>query len=97
VLHDSTPELRRVADALTAAPVPLMPLQVVFAERAATAGAPTSSAPADLTEAARPVLAAGEELLVAGLEQIQPVPLSGAARAGRAVAVRVSAAVTPVA
>lgn len=39
VLRDSSPELRRIADALTAALTPLMPLQVALAERAAAAGA----------------------------------------------------------
>ncbi|WP_449350358.1 hypothetical protein, partial [Streptomyces shaanxiensis] len=33
VLRDSSPELRRIADALTAALAPLMPLQVALAER----------------------------------------------------------------
>ncbi|GAB2842135.1 hypothetical protein GCM10027074_05740 [Streptomyces deserti] len=111
VLNDSTPELRRAADALTAALAPLMPLQVALAERAANAGAGVVRAAlpplADLTEAAaqaskaaRPVFVAGEELLVAGLEQLQPVLLSGTSRAGRvarAVAVRVRAAVNPAA
>ncbi|WP_329339629.1 hypothetical protein OG866_30485 [Streptomyces sp. NBC_00663] len=111
VLRDSSPELRRVADALTAALAPLMPLQVALAERAAAAGAGVVRASlqplADLTEAAAattkaagPVLVAGEELLVAGLEQLQPVLLAGASRAGRvarAAAVRVSAAVSPAA
>ncbi|WP_328871098.1 hypothetical protein OHT76_13780 [Streptomyces sp. NBC_00287] len=109
VLRDGTPELRRIADALTAAVAPLIPLQVALAERAATAGANVVRATlpplADLTEAAaattkaaRPVLIAGEELLVASLEQLQPLLLSGASRAGRvarAAAVRVSAAVSP--
>ncbi|GGL68028.1 hypothetical protein GCM10010129_09200 [Streptomyces fumigatiscleroticus] len=111
VLRDSSPELRRVADALTAALAPLMPLQVALAERAAQAGADVVRATlpplADLTEAAaattkaaRPVLVAGEELLVSGLEQLQPVLLAAASRAGRlarAAAVRVSAAVSPAA
>ena len=111
VLRDSTPELRRIADALTAALTPLMPLQVDLAERAAAAGATLIRAAlpplADLTEAAaattkaaRPVLVAGEELLVAGLEQLQPLLLAAASRAGgvtRATAVRVSAAVSPAA
>ncbi|MFD7403636.1 hypothetical protein ACFV7R_13405 [Streptomyces sp. NPDC059866] len=111
VLRDSTPELRRITDALTAAVAPLIPLQVALAERAATAGANVVRAAlpplADLTEAAaattkaaRPVLIAGEELLAAGLEQLQPLLLSSAARAGRvarAAAVRVSAAVSPTA
>lgn len=111
VLRESSPELRRIADALTAALAPLMPLQVALAERAAAAGANlvrvTLPPLADLTEAAaattkaaRPVLIAGEELLVAGLERIQPLVLAGASQAGRvarAVAVRVSAAVSPAA
>ncbi len=111
VLRDSSPELRRIADALTAALAPLMPLQLALAERAAAAGANvvrTALPPlADLTEAAaattkaaRPVLVAGEELLVSTLEQIQPALLSAASRAGRlvrAAAVRVSAAVSPAA
>ncbi|MEU6381271.1 hypothetical protein [Streptomyces sp. NPDC046909] len=111
VLRDSSPELRRIADALTAALAPLMPLQVALAERAAAAGAGVVRAGlqplADLTEAAaattkaaRPVLIAGEELLVASLEHLQPVLLAGASRAGRvarAAAVRVQAAVSPVA
>ncbi|MFJ3664861.1 hypothetical protein ACIPSE_00225 [Streptomyces sp. NPDC090106] len=109
VLRDSTPELRRAADALTAALAPLMPLQVALAERAAVAGAEAVRAAlpplADLTEAAAatakaagPVLIAGEELVVAGLEQLQPLLLASASRAGRVargVAVRVSAAVSP--
>ncbi|MFE5889082.1 hypothetical protein ACFQ6E_09105 [Streptomyces sp. NPDC056462] len=111
VLRESSPELRRIADALTAALAPLMPLQVALAERAAAAGANVVRATlpplADLTEAAaattkaaRPALIAGEEFLVAGLERIQPLLLSGASGAGRvarAVAVRVSAAVSPAA
>ncbi|WLW55395.1 hypothetical protein [Streptomyces sp. YU58] len=111
VLRDSTPELRRIADALTAALAPLMPLQVALAERAAAAGAGvvrTSLSPlADLTEAAaatakaaRPVFVAGEELLVSGLEHLQPLLLTTASRTGRlarAAAVRVSAAVSPTA
>ncbi|MGF0171899.1 hypothetical protein ACQF36_15770 [Streptomyces sp. Marseille-Q5077] len=111
VLRESSPELRRVADALTAALAPLMPLQVALAERAAAAGANVVRATlpplADLTEAAaattkaaRPALIAGEEFLVTGLERIQPLLLSGASGAGRvarAVAVRVSAAVSPAA
>ncbi|MEU6348001.1 hypothetical protein ABZ896_01580 [Streptomyces sp. NPDC047072] len=111
VLHDSTPELRRIADALTAALAPLMPLQVALAERVAAAGSGVVRAAlpplADLTDAAaatakaaRPVLVAGEELLVSGLEQLQPALLAAATRAGlvaRAVAVRVSAAVSPTA
>ncbi|OIJ66227.1 hypothetical protein [Streptomyces mangrovisoli] len=109
VLRDSSPELRRIADALTAAVAPLLPLQVALAERAATVGADLVKAAlpplADLTEAAaattkaaRPVLLAGEELLVAGLERLQPRLLSGASHAGRvarAAAVRVSAALSP--
>jgi hypothetical protein len=50
--------------------------------------------------AARPLLVASEELLVAGLEQLQPVMLGSAQRAGRvarAAAVRVSAAMAPAA
>ncbi|GGX52047.1 hypothetical protein [Streptomyces minutiscleroticus] len=111
VLRDSSPELRRVADALTAALAPLLPLQVALAERAAAAGAGAVRAAlpplADLTEAAasvvqagRPLLAAGEELVVSGLEQLQPALLASATRAGRAaraVGVRVSAAVAPAA
>ncbi|AZP17469.1 hypothetical protein ACIGMX_43625 [Streptomyces aquilus] len=111
VLRDSSPELRRIADALTAALAPLMPLQVALAERAAGAGAGVVRASlqplADLTEAAAatakaagPVLVAGEELLVAGLEHLQPLLLAGASRAGRVArtaAVRVSAAVSPAA
>ncbi|MCX5420529.1 hypothetical protein [Streptomyces sp. NBC_00078] len=109
VLRESSPELRRVADALTAALAPLMPLQVALAERAAAAGAGVVRATlpplADLTEAAaattkaaRPVLIAGEELLVSGLEQLQPLLLAAASRAGsvaRAAAVRVTAALAP--
>ncbi|MEU6308262.1 hypothetical protein [Streptomyces chartreusis] len=111
VLRESSPELRRIADALTAALAPLMPLQVALAERTAAAGANIVRAAlpplADLTEAAaatakaaRPALIAGEELLVAGLERLQPVLLAGASRTGRVargVAVRVSAAVSPAA
>ncbi|GAB7108125.1 hypothetical protein [Streptomyces phaeofaciens] len=111
VLRESSPELRRIADAVTAALAPLLPVQAALAERAATAGADVVRAAlpalADLTEAAsasaqavRPVLVAGEELVVAGLEQLQPALLAGAARAGRvarATAVRVSAAVSPAA
>ncbi|MCX4574780.1 hypothetical protein OHB41_16605 [Streptomyces sp. NBC_01571] len=111
VLRDSSPELRRIADALTEALAPLLPLQVALAERAATAGAGVVRAAlpplADLTEAAaattdavRPVLIAGEELLVSGLEHLQPLLLASASRAGRvarAAAVRVSAAVSPAA
>ncbi|KUM81085.1 hypothetical protein J7F01_06845 [Streptomyces sp. ISL-22] len=111
VLRESSPELSRIADALTAALAPLMPLQVALAERTAAAGANVVRAAlpplADLTEAAaattkaaRPVLIAGEELLVSALEQVQPLLLAGAARTGRvarAVAVRVSAAVSPAA
>ncbi|MGW7714667.1 hypothetical protein ACWGKK_10115 [Streptomyces chartreusis] len=111
VLRESSPELRRIADALTAAMAPLMPLQVALAERTAAAGANVVRAAlpplADLTEAAaatakaaRPALIAGEELLVAGLERLQPVLLAGASRTGRVargVAVRVSAAVSPAA
>ncbi|GAA2521486.1 hypothetical protein [Streptomyces longisporus] len=111
VLRDSSPELRRVADALTAALAPLMPLQVALAERAAAAGAGVvratlppladlAEAAAATTKAARPLLVAGEELLVSGLEQLQPLLLTTASRAGRvarAAAVRVSAAVSPAA
>ncbi|MET8135832.1 hypothetical protein ABZV24_28450 [Streptomyces sp. NPDC005251] len=111
VLRDSSPELRRVVDALTAALAPLLPLQVALAERVAAAGAGAVRAGlpalADLTEtaaaavtAARPLLVAGEELLVAGLEQLQPVMMGSAHRAGRvarAAAVRVSAAIAPAA
>ncbi|WP_210586697.1 hypothetical protein [Streptomyces sp. GESEQ-35] len=111
VLHESTPELRRAADALTSALAPLMPLQVALAERAAAAGAGLVRATlpplADLTEAAaattkaaRPVLIAGEELLVSALEAVQPLLLAGASRAGRVArvtAVRVTAAVSPAA
>ncbi|MER5474905.1 hypothetical protein ABZX90_02685 [Streptomyces sp. NPDC002935] len=111
VLRDSSPELRRVADALTAALAPLLPLQVALAERAADAGAGVVRAGlpplADLIEAAaaavtaaRPLLVASEELLVAGLEQLQPVMLGSARRAGRvarAAAVRVTAAMAPAA
>ncbi|MFF2994550.1 hypothetical protein ACFVTC_08200 [Streptomyces sp. NPDC057950] len=111
VLRDSSPELRRIADALTEALAPLLPLQVALAERAATAGAGVVRAAlpplADLTEAAaattdavRPVLIAGEEFLVSGLEHLQPLLLASASRAGRvgrAVAVRMSAAVSPAA
>ncbi|MEU5592531.1 hypothetical protein [Streptomyces sp. NPDC020298] len=111
VLRDSTPELRRIADALTAALAPLLPLQVALAERAAAVAADVARATlpplADLTEAAsaatkaaRPALIAGEELVVAGLEQLQPLLLATASRTGRAaraVAVRVSAAASPAA
>ncbi|MER5380171.1 hypothetical protein OG788_15915 [Streptomyces sp. NBC_00647] len=111
VLRDSSPELQRVADALTAALAPLLPLQVALAERAAAAGAGVVRAGlpplADLAEAAaaaataaRPLLVASEELLVAGLEQLQPVMLGSARRAGRvarAAAVRVTAAMAPAA
>ncbi|MEV6528086.1 hypothetical protein AB0M86_00595 [Streptomyces sp. NPDC051639] len=111
VLRDSSPELRRIADASTAALAPLLPLQVALAERAATAGAGVVRAAlpplADLTEAAaattnavHPVLIAGEELLVSGLERLQPLLPASASRAGRvgrAAAVRVSAAVSPAA
>ncbi|MGW0762328.1 hypothetical protein ACWD1Y_38640 [Streptomyces sp. NPDC002814] len=111
VLDESTPELRRVADALTSALAPLMPLQVALAERAAAAGADVVRAAlpplADLTEAAaattkaaRPVLIAGEELVVSALESVQPLMLATASRAGRvarAAAIRVTAAVSPAA
>jgi hypothetical protein len=111
VLHGSAPELRRIADALTSALAPLMPLQVALAQRAAVAGANVVRATlpplADLTEAAaattkaaRPMLVAGEELFVSTLEHLQPVLLAAASRAGRvarAAAVRVTAAVSPAA
>lgn len=111
VMRDSAPELRRIADALTAALAPALPLQVALAERAAAVAADVARATlpplADLTEAAaaatkaaRPALVAGEELFVAGLEQLQPLLLATAShtgRAARAVAVRVSAAVSPAA
>ncbi|MGW7256341.1 hypothetical protein [Streptomyces sp. NPDC054834] len=111
VLRDSTPELRRIADALTAALAPLLPLQVALAERTAAVAADVVRATlpplADLTEAAaaatkaaRPALVAGEELIVAGLEHLQPFLLATASRTGRvarAVAVRVSAAASPAA
>ncbi|MEV6947651.1 hypothetical protein AB0N07_38025 [Streptomyces sp. NPDC051172] len=111
VLRDSSPELRRAADALTAALAPLMPLQVALAERAAAAGAGVvratlppladlAEAAAATTKAARPVLVASEELLISGLEQLQPLLLTTASRAGRvarAAATRVSAAVSPAA
>ncbi|GAA2645744.1 hypothetical protein [Streptomyces vastus] len=111
VLRDSSPELRRIADALTAALAPLLPLQLALAERTAAAGAGVVRATlpplADLTEATaaaikagRPLLIAGEEFLVAGLEHLQPLLLASANRAGRvarAAAVRVSAAVSPAA
>ncbi|WP_217551630.1 hypothetical protein [Streptomyces sp. GbtcB6] len=111
VLRDSAPELHRIADAVTSAVAPLMPLQVALAERATAAGAGVVRAAlpplADLTEAATktaraagPVLIAAEELAVTGLEHLQPVLLATAAQAGRAAratAVRVSAAVSPAA
>lgn len=111
VLRDSSPELRRIADALTSALAPLLPLQVALAERASAAGAGVIRAGlpplADLTEAAataiktaQPLLITGEELLVSTLEQLQPLMLAAAYRAGRvarAAAVRVSAAVSPAA
>lgn len=111
VLRDSSPELRRIADALTSALAPLLPLQVALAERAAVAGVGVVRAAlpplADLTEAAaattnavRPVLIAGEEFLVSGLERMQPLLLASASRAGwvaREAAVRVAAAVSPAA
>ncbi|MER5433442.1 hypothetical protein [Streptomyces sp. NPDC002588] len=109
VLHDSSPELRRIADAVTAAVAPMAPVQAALAQRAATAGADVVRAAlpalADLTEAAadsaqavRPVLVAGEELMITGLERLQPALVAGASRAGRAAratAVRVAAAVSP--
>lgn len=111
VLRDTSPELRRIADALTAALAPLLPLQVALAERTAAVGAGVvrASLPplADLTEAAaaatkaaRPLLIATEEFLVSGLEHLQPLLLGTASRAGRvarSAAVRVSAAVSPAA
>ncbi|MFJ2826550.1 hypothetical protein ACIPC1_02890 [Streptomyces sp. NPDC087263] len=111
VLRDTSPELRRIADALTATLAPLVPLQVALAERAATVGAGVvrASLPplADLTEtaaagalAARPLFLAGEEYLVSGLEHLQPLLLAMASRTGRvarSAAVRVSAAVSPAA
>ncbi|MET8446243.1 hypothetical protein, partial [Streptomyces sp. NPDC005209] len=77
VLRDSSPELRRIADAVTAAVAPLLPVQVALAERAAAVGAglvraalpplaDVTEAVAAATKAARPVLIAGEELLVTG-------------------------------
>jgi len=110
-LADSSPELRRIAEALTAALAPLLPPQVALAQRAATTGAKVLRATlpplADLTEAAAattktavPMVVAGEELFVAALERVQPVLLAAAFRAGRvarATAVRVTAAVSPVA
>ncbi|WP_328938618.1 hypothetical protein OG288_29045 [Streptomyces tauricus] len=109
VLRESSPELRRIADALTSALAPLLPLQVAFAERAAGAGAGVVRAVvpplADLTEVAaagfragRPLLIAGEEMVVSGLEQLQPLLLASAGWAGRvarAASVRVAAAVSP--
>ncbi|MGC5562688.1 hypothetical protein ACPYPG_07570 [Streptomyces sp. FR-108] len=111
VLRDSSPELRRVADALTSALAPLLPLQAALAERAAVAGAGAVRAAvpplADLTEVAaaglragRPLLVAGEEAVVSGLEQLQPLLVASAGWAGRVVraaAVRVSAVVSPTA
>ncbi|MFF4543250.1 hypothetical protein [Streptomyces sp. NPDC001435] len=111
VLRDSSPELRRIADALAAAVAPLMPLQVALAERAAKAGvsvvratlpplADLTEAAAATTKAAHPLLIAGEELLVAALEHLQPLLLSTATHTGRvarAAAVRVSAAANPAA
>ncbi|SEF07817.1 hypothetical protein [Streptomyces sp. Ag109_O5-10] len=110
-LRDSAPELHRIADALTSAVAPLLPLQTALAERATAAGAGVVRAAlpplADLTEAAAktvraagPALIAAEELAVTGLEHLQPVLLASAAGAGRvarATAVRVSAAVSPAA
>ncbi|MGR6970195.1 hypothetical protein ACU639_11360 [Streptomyces cynarae] len=111
VLRDSAPELTRIADALTTASAPLLPLQEDLTERAAATAATLvraalppladlMEAAATTTRAAHPVLLAGEELLVTGLEQIQPLLLAAAARAGRvtrATAVRVSAAMSPAA
>ncbi|WP_406259600.1 hypothetical protein OIA45_14125 [Streptomyces chartreusis] len=98
VLRETSPELRRIAAALTAALAPLMPLQVALA--ALPPLADLTEAAAATAKAARPALIAGEELLVAGLERLQPVLLAGASRTGRVargVAVRVSAAVSPAA
>ncbi|MFF3910045.1 hypothetical protein ACFYZJ_29620 [Streptomyces sp. NPDC001848] len=111
VLRDSAPELTRIAEALTAALAPLLPLQEDLTERVAATGstlvraalpplADLTEAAAATTKAAHPVLLAGEELLVSGLEQIQPLLLAAASRAGRvtrATAVRVSAAMSPAA
>jgi hypothetical protein len=111
VLRESSPELRRVADALTSALTPLLPLQVALAQRAAVAGAGVVRAAlpplADLTEVAaaglkagRPLLIAGEEIVVSGLERLQPLLFTSvgwAGRVARAGAVRVSAAVSPAA
>ncbi|MFJ8493582.1 hypothetical protein ACIRBZ_35335 [Streptomyces sp. NPDC094038] len=80
---------------------PLVPLQVALAGRVTAAGAGVVRAAlpplADLTEAAArtagaagPALIAAEELAVTGLEQLQPLLLASAARAGRVVV-----AVTP--
>ncbi len=111
VLRESSPELRRIADALTSAVAPLLPVQVAFAERAAGAGAGAGVVRAvvpplaDLTDVAaagfragRPLLIAGEEMVVSGLEQLRPLLLASAGWAGRvarAASVRVSAAVSP--
>jgi hypothetical protein len=57
VLRDSSPELRRIADALTSALAPLLPLQVALAGRAAAA--------ATTTKAVRPVPAAERGVVVA--------------------------------
>ncbi|UPZ31441.1 hypothetical protein MUK60_28915 [Streptomyces sp. LRE541] len=109
VLRESSPELRHIADALTSAVAPLLPVQVAFAERAAAAGAGVVRAVvpplADLTDVAaagfragRPLLIAGEEMVVSGLEQLRPLLLASAGWAGRvarAASVRVSAAVSP--
>ncbi|MER5823229.1 hypothetical protein ABT086_13405, partial [Streptomyces mirabilis] len=59
-----------------------------------------TEAAAATADAVRPVLIAGEEFLVSGLEHLQPLLLASASRTGRvarAVAVRVSAAVSPAA
>lgn len=90
---------------MTAALAPLMPLQVALAGANVVRAtlpplADLTEAAAATTKAARPALIAGEEFLVAGLERIQPLLLSGASGAGRvarAAAVRVSAAVSPAA
>ncbi|WP_329248893.1 hypothetical protein OG223_17135 [Streptomyces sp. NBC_01478] len=110
-LVDASPELRRIAEALTAALAPLLPFQVALAQRAAVAGvgvvraalpplADLTEAAAATTKAAGPMLVAGEELLVSALEQLQPALLAATSRAGRvarATAVRVTAAVAPAA
>ncbi|XES00546.1 hypothetical protein HEP87_18700 [Streptomyces sp. S1D4-11] len=69
VLRDSSPELRRIADALTSALAPLLPLQVALAERAAAAGVGVVRAAlpplADLTEAAAATTNAVRPVLIA--------------------------------